>query len=68
MRTLILLGFGAFCVALYLAVGTPLVMDGRVEPFVLGVPFPVWWTAGWVVAAFVALVVLHLGLGGESHE
>lgn len=68
MRPLILLGFALFCGALFVAVGTPLVLDGRSAPVVLGLPFPLWWTAAWVVAAFCALAVLHLSLGGESDE
>lgn len=68
MRRLALLAFAAFCGVLYLAVGTPLVLDGRVEPFVLGLPFPLWWTAAWVVAAFVVLAGLHVALGGEADE
>ena len=50
------------------AARTPLVLDGRTEPALLGLPFPLWWTAGWVVAAFGALAALHLSLGGESDE
>ena len=68
MRALVLGAFGLFCAVLYLAVGTPLVLDGRTEPALLGLPFPLWWTAGWVVAAFGALAALHLSLGGESDE
>lgn len=68
MRLLILVAFSLFCGVLYLAVGTPLVLGGRTEPLLLGLPFPLWWTAAWVVAAFCALAVLHLSLGGESDE
>ena len=42
--------------------GTPLVLDGRTEPALLGLPFPLRWTAGRVAAAFGALAVAILGI------
>ena len=68
MRTLTLTGMALFVVALYAALATPWVLDGRLEPTVLGLPFPVWWTTAWVVAAAVAVAGMHVLLGGEADE
>ncbi|TDJ79746.1 MAG: hypothetical protein E2O39_00385 [Planctomycetota bacterium] len=37
----------------------------RIEPFVLGLPFAFAWTIGWVLAAFLGLLVFH-GLAGPK--
>jgi hypothetical protein len=37
---------------------------GRIEPFVLGLPFSLAWYAGWSVATFVALILYHRAIGG----
>lgn len=64
-RARVLAAYAVFCAVLLVAVSTPLVLGGRLEPFVLGLPFAIWWTAGWVVSAFLVLATVHVLAGGE---
>ena len=65
-RPLVLIGYAVFAVTCLVALATPVAMGGRIEPFVWGLPFPVWWNALWVVCAFLALVAMHVLAGGEE--
>ena len=67
-RRLVLSVYALFCVLTLTALATPIVLGDRIEPMVLGLPFPLAWSAGWVVLAFVALATMHTLAGGESEE
>jgi len=40
----------------------------RIEPFVLGLPFSVFWVALWVALTFVALCVYDALAHGDGRE
>ncbi len=56
--------FGLYLAVCLLAVVWPgqAYIGGRIEPFVLGLPFSFAWTIMWVIATFVALVLYHMAL------
>ena len=62
------IAYAAFCLVALVALATPLVLGGRLEPRLLGLPFALWWNAMWVVMAFGALATFHVLAGGESEE
>lgn len=64
-RPLVYAAYGLFAVLLLVALATPLVL-GTPRPEVLGLPFPLAWTVGGVLCAFVATLALHLLAGGEE--
>ncbi len=37
---------------------------GRIEPYVLGLPFSLAWYAGWSLATFLALAIYHRATAG----
>lgn len=39
---------------------------GRIEPFVLGLPFSFAWHVGWIVASCLVLGLYHRATGGGS--
>lgn len=64
-RTLVFTAYALFALGLLAALSTPLVL-GTPRPAVLGLPFPLAWTVGGVLCAFVATLALHLLAGGEE--
>jgi hypothetical protein len=58
----------AFFVIYALAVVYPVVLPFRgPRPFILGMPFAMVWAAGWIVAAFVMLLVLDRAYIAGEH-
>lgn len=64
MRTV----YGCVCAVVMAGLATPIVLDGRLEPVVMGLPFALWWTAAGVLVSFAALVTAHIALGGEEPD
>lgn len=58
LRDLLLVAFCTICLA---ALVTPdyAGLGNRLRPFVLGLPFSLFWTLLWVVLAFFALLIYH---------
>ena len=67
-RSFLLSAYGAFCVLTLLMLGTPLVLSNPPLAVIGGLPFPIAWSAAWVLMAFVALGSMHLMAGGEAEE
>ena len=60
MRRLALIGFALITIGLVWPVAT---LSGRVEPFVLGMPFSLFYVAALLVASFLILLALYLWEG-----
>ncbi len=56
--------FGLYLLVCVLAVCWPgqAYIGGRIEPFILGLPFSFAWTILWVITTFLALVLYHRAL------
>ena len=39
---------------------------GRIQPFVLGLPFALAWNTGWVVLTFLTLALYHRVAGADD--
>lgn len=57
-----LLVYLAVCAAALMWPGLPLVAE-HVPALVGGVPFPLLWSAGWILATFCVMALFHRGTG-----
>jgi hypothetical protein len=54
--------FAAYTVVCAAALTQPgyALFGNRVEPFVLGLPFVLFWSVGWIALTFVVLALYHV--------
>ncbi|MFT5290833.1 MAG: hypothetical protein ACI9F9_000812 [Candidatus Paceibacteria bacterium] len=60
------LGVYLLIALLALAWPGPDLIAGRVEPFVLGLPFALAWNTVWVVLTFLTLALYHCKVGAKD--
>lgn len=64
----VLRAYGAFVVVCLACLTAPVqpMIAARLPVLVLGLPFPLLWNVGWLVASFTALAALQWRLGEHS--
>ena len=69
-RTPLDIAFGAYVVVCLLALVWPgyALLDGRIEPRVLGLPVAFAWNIGWVLLTFFVLVSYHTLRAGRDTD